>query len=176
MKHDLAVVTIADCHAHDNLASVREFDGVAHQIDDDLPQPSGIANDHIGDIAVEAHDKLELLGRRRHRYGPNDVANGVAELKWGALEFDLAGLNLGQIQDVVEKLKERLAGGENGLRVVLLLGAERRVEEEIGHSDDRIHRRSNFVAHAGEEGAFGAVGLLLPGSFGLLHRKTLAYR
>ena len=44
-----------------------------------------------------------------------------------------------------------------------LLGIERSVEEEIGHTDDAVHRSADFVAHRGEKFAFGGAG-----AFGVL--------
>ncbi len=36
--------------------------------------------------------------------------------------------------------------------------AECGIQEQAGHTDDRVERRSDFVAHAGQEFAFGLVG------------------
>ena len=46
---------------------------------------------------------------------------------------------------------------------------------QFGHSDDRVHRRTNVVAHAREKGALGLAGVfrLLQGVFQQLFRLTL---
>ncbi len=41
-----------------------------------------------------------------------------------------------------------------------LLGRQFGVEQQFRHADDAVHRRADFVAHIGEELAFGAVGRL----------------
>ena len=40
----------------------------------------------------------------------------------------------------------------------MLFGVERRIEQQVAHPDHGIHRRTNFVAHRGEEGALGMIG------------------
>ena len=41
-------------------------------------------------------------------------------------------------------------------RLALLRG-ERGVEDQLGHAEDRVHRRADLVAHVGEELALGAI-------------------
>ena len=44
------------------------------------------------------------------------------------------------------------------VEVVALLGVSSRVERQLGHADDAVHRRADLVAHVGEELALGAAG------------------
>ena len=46
------------------------------------------------------------------------------------------------------------------LGVLALLGGERRVEQQAGHPDHRVHRRADLVAHRREERALRLVGRL----------------
>ena len=52
--------------------------------------------------------------------------------------------------------QQRLAGVAHRLRVLALLGGQRRVEQQPGHADDAVHRRADLVAHRGQELALGA--------------------
>ena len=62
-----------------------------------------------------------------------------------------------------------------------LLVVERRVEQQVGHADDRVHRRADLMAHRGEEGALGlgrrvgrlASSLELRGPLGDLHLEVV---
>ena len=45
-------------------------------------------------------------------------------------------------------------------QVLALLGGQVGVERQLGHADDAVHRRADFVAHVGQELALGAVGRL----------------
>ena len=41
-----------------------------------------------------------------------------------------------------------------------LIGRQVRVEQQLGHSDDAVHRRANFMAERGDEPRFQARGFL----------------
>ena len=56
--------------------------------------------------------------------------------------------------------QQRIAAVADGLGVVALLGVERACPEKPAHADHGVHRRADLVAHGGEEGALGRVGLL----------------
>ena len=43
-------------------------------------------------------------------------------------------------------------------QIVPLLGGQFGLQGQVGHADDRIHRRPNFMAHPGEKVTFSPVG------------------
>ncbi len=45
------------------------------------------------------------------------------------------------------------------VEVLALLGVQVGVERQLGHADDAVHRRADFVAHVGQELALGPVRL-----------------
>ena len=71
---------------------------------------------------------------------------------------ELAGLDLREVEDVVDDGQQRLAGRLDHVQVFALLGGEVRVEGELGHADDAVQRGANLVAHVGQELALRAVG------------------
>ena len=79
------------------------------------------------------------------------VLDGAPDVERGGLEVDLAGLDLGEVQDVVDERQERVARGPDRLDEVPLLLAQRRVEEQARHPDDPVHRRPDLVAHRGQK-------------------------
>ncbi len=50
------------------------------------------------------------------------------------------------------------AGFRHDTEILALRFRDGCVQEQIGHADDRIHRRADFVAHVGEKIAFGPTG------------------
>ena len=48
-------------NADRDLPGGREFDGIAHQIDDDLMEPHGVAEQNIGDARVVIFDEREVF-------------------------------------------------------------------------------------------------------------------
>ncbi len=86
-------------------------------------------------------------------------------------EFELAGFDLGEIQNVVDHGQQRGGAVAHGLRIVELHGVERRFQQQLDHADDAVHRRANLVAHVGEEFALGFVRRC--GSFRRLDQRQL---
>ena len=80
------------------------------------------------------------------------------------LEDELAGLDLRQIEDVVDHLQQMLAVSLDGAKG---LDAMRRRaidplfgQQQIGITENGRHGRADFVAHVGQKLALGLVGLL----------------
>ena len=44
------------------------------------------------------------------------------------------------------------------LQILALLGVEVGIERQLGHAEDAVHGRADFVAHVGQEIALGLVG------------------
>ena len=97
----------------------------------------------------------------------HDGRNAVKDLlEWerNGLHGELSGLDLGEVEDVVEQPEERVGRRVDLIEIVLLSGGERGAEGELCEADDGVHRRADLVAHVGEEGALGprcALRLLL---------------
>ena len=78
-----------------------------------------------------------------------------------ALELHLAGLHLGQVEDVVDQREQVVGRGEDVVQVLVLLLvhlAEQLLLQHLGEADDRVQRRPELVAHVRQE-----VGLVLGG-------------
>ncbi len=73
------------------------------------------------------------------------------------------GFDLGQIEDIVDDAEQMLAGHDDAIQLFLLPHLPDFLLQQMGIADDGVHWRTDFMAHVGEEGAFGLVG-----DFGLL--------
>ncbi len=83
----------------------------------------------------------------------------VVQLKRDVLHLQLAGLDFREIEDIVDDVQQRI-GGQLDLRdIVLLAVIQGRAQTQFGHTDDRVHRRANFMRHIGQEGALRLAGL-----------------
>jgi len=83
---------------------------------------------------------------------------GPPEIKVDRLEVELAGLDLGDVQDVVDDEQQVVGRVPDGLQVVALLALEAGLQGYLGHADDGVHGRADLVAHLGQELALGPVG------------------
>src|SRR6516164_1538057 len=90
-----------------DLASIGELDGVADQIDQDLGQAAAVAvpwRQFAGKLKLECE---LLIGRQRLQRAANSLRN-ILDAVVGQFEHELAGLDLGQIQHVIDEPKQML--------------------------------------------------------------------
>ena len=139
----------------DHLALGGELDGVADQIHEDLPHPQRIAPQRAVLARRWPHDQLDALGLGGAREQAGALLEHLAEIERQLLERDLAGIDLGQIQQVVDDLQQHPGRGADGVGEARLGRGQGCAREELGHADHAVHRRAQLVAHAIEKVALG---------------------
>ncbi len=143
-----------------HLARGRELQRVREEVEDDLADPARVA-EHAGrELVVHRVGQLDVVVGRRRREQVEGTLDDAAQVHRLRVELDLAGLDLGEVEDVVDDREQGVARGLDRLGVLLLLGVERRVEQQAAHADDRVHRRPDLVAHGREERGLGLVRVL----------------
>jgi hypothetical protein len=135
-----------------------ELDGVTREVEQDLAQPPGIAGQVAGHVRIGQADELQagLVGANGD--DGSEVIEEAAQVEVDTLQLEPAGLDLAEVEDVVDKGQERIGRRSDGLGEAALGGIERRVQQEPGHADHAVHRRPDLVAHVGQEIALGLVG------------------
>ena len=140
---------------HD-LAALGELHGVAEQVDQHLAQPGDVADD-----APAARRRRAGTARSRP-LAPACAATRSSEPSTqsrtengSVLELELAGLDLGEVEDVVDDDEQGVAAGADRLGEVALLGRQVGVEQQPGHPDHGVHRRADLVRHGREERRLG---------------------
>ena len=91
-------------------------------------------------------------------HGAGGLFENVPQVELDRIEFHLAGLDLGEVEDVVDHGEQRIRRGAGGLDVVALLRGELGVQSQFRHSQDAVHGRPDLMAHVGQELALGQVG------------------
>ena len=184
--HADAVVLHADGHAlvagvafdeDADSALVGELDGVADEVDEGLLDAGGVGGDLGGERTagdqVEGELFLAGLGGEELFHVLEDLGGAAGD----GFDFELAGLDLGHVEDVVEDGEEVLGvatdGGGGGNALVLdAVG----IEEDIRETGDGGEGRADFVGHGREERALGAAGdfgVVAGGGGGLHQRENL---
>ena len=97
------------------------------------------------------------MGPKRQRL--EHVGQAVAQRERLAIEFELAGFDLGEIEDVVDHAQQRFRRAADDIGVFALFGRELRFQQQFRHAQNAVHGRADFVAHVGQELALGRVGL-----------------
>ena len=79
--------------------------------------------------------------------------DAFAEIERLLLQLEHAGLDLREVEDVVDHTEERVSARADDLGELLLLRRQLGAEQQAGHPDHGVHRRPDLVAHRREEGA-----------------------
>ena len=145
---------------HDHLALLGEFDRVADQVDQHLLQPQPVAGEMVGHLRRHLGEEREPFFGRAERERLHAAAELLAELEGEWLEAQAAGLDLRDVEDVVDDVQQRLGRRSHQVQRLALLRAQVAVEQQRRHAHDAVHRRPDLVAHVREELALGAVRLL----------------
>ncbi|MNZ32326.1 hypothetical protein D3C78_496490 [compost metagenome] len=165
MQLDLALVTPEALDAQHDFTLFGELRRVVAQVGQDLAQPQRVANQcgrQIGNRAVEQLQAF-ILGPQAYHIG--EVLQHVFQAERNTLQVHPAGFDLGEIEDVVDDPQQVLRRTMHFHNVVALPVIEVGAQRQVAHADNGIHRRADFMAHVGEEFAFGPCRLFgdLPG-------------
>ena len=137
-------------------AFVGELAGVAQQVEKALLELGAVGVKRAERRRTDDFETVRV--RRRQRLDDRaHLLDQTGEIDLFEIEVHLAGLDLRQIEDVVDQAEEMPAGiadlGEVGQKLVLPL-VLRGLVQHLAVADDRVQRRPQLVAHAGEEGRF----------------------
>src|SRR5437763_2198840 len=156
-----AEVGVGDLSADPHAALAGELDGVGHQVGDHLLDAQRVAQ-HLVGTRAQVRDQLQALalgqGTQAQEHAPRDVR----EIDGLGRHHHLAGFDLGEVEDVVDQSQQGAAALVHLLDVVPLGGVEVAVDalqQDLAEADDRRQRRTQLVAHAGEELGLELVGL-----------------
>ncbi|MNT16512.1 hypothetical protein D3C72_1516170 [compost metagenome] len=79
------------------------------------------------------------------------VLDQRTEVEGDVFEFELTGIELRQIEDIVEQFHQYLARVMGNRQLLLLFGIQRSVEGQRDHPEQAIEGRADFMAHVGQE-------------------------
>jgi hypothetical protein len=153
--------------AQRHLAEGGELHGVGQQVVEDLADASGVAQIAARDARLDRPVEVQALGLGRGAVQLGHAADqgGQVERREGQLE--LAGLDLGDVEDVAEHLLQQAARrGDQGGQLAAALGVGL-LGQAVADGDDPVQRRAQLVGHVGQEHRLGLVGALqLGGALG----------
>ena len=138
-----------------------ELDRVGKDVEEHLLELHRVPDIVVVEHGV--HDALVVhpLGGRLRVADGADAAQKVLGGNFFALHQHLAALDPAHVQDVVDEGEQETGGDPDfGDAVGHLVVVPDRIGRDGAHADDRVHGGADLVAHAGEEVAFGGVGLL----------------
>ena len=141
-------------------AAVGELDRVADQVEQHLLEPLRVRLDPDRQVRRQRHLEQQRARARLRLHQRPHVLDELVQVERMGRELEPAGLQLGQVEHVVEDVQQVLAGLARDLQVLALLRIERRAVQQRHHAQQAVEGRAQLVAHVGQEGALGAAGLL----------------
>ena len=143
--------------ADDHFALLGELDRVADEIEQDLPEPSGIADQGVGDVRLDLADQLQPFLVGAEGQGAQRLPQDAPQREPGVVELELAGLDLGEVEQVVDHVEQGIGRGLDDRQVLPLLVGARGFDGQLGHAEDGVHRRADLMADVGQELVLGPV-------------------
>ena len=122
LQLDAVLKLFLDRHDQHYLAVIGELDRVVDQVDEDLTETQRITHQVRRNIGLRGDQELELLVLSLVTHNDGEIVERIFKLKFGLLDIQLAGFDLGEVQNVVDDAQQGLGGGLHLVEVVACLG------------------------------------------------------
>ena len=109
-------------------------------------------------MRLDVDDQFQPFGIGPLQHQARDVAEHVLQNELADVDWQFAGFNLGQIENVIDDCQQVPARCLNAADVVGHARCRVDMCRQMAHADDGIEWGANFVAHVGEKFGFGATG------------------
>ena len=147
LKLTAAILCFLGTQPYRHAAGLGELDRVANQVEQNLAQAGFIAKNLARHVGGERPGDLQPLVERLRREQFDDVLDAGSNVDGLAAKLDAAGLDLREVQDLVDQPEKRRRGLLDRGGIGALLGRKRRLAYQARHSEDAVHRRPDLVTH-----------------------------
>jgi hypothetical protein len=141
-------------------ALVGELDRVADKVQQHLPDPAIVAAKSRGCGGRHVGRQLQPLGVSKRGGQLHRAVEQRDQVEFRLIQLHPAGLDLRQIEDVVQDRQQRVARCADGLDKCALLRVQFGVEQDARHSQHPVQGRAHLVAHGREKLGLRRVGPL----------------
>ena len=125
-----------------------------------MPEARGVARNDLRQFRGNITDQFQILLVRPKRQRLHRLPHVVPQVEIDGFQVELARLNFGEVKNLVDHSEQGVRGILDGVQIFALLLIQLRSECKFRHSDDAVHRRSDLMAHVGQEFALGQAGRL----------------
>ncbi len=153
-------VLLKEIDTNNNFSLLGELDCIPRQVDKDLAQPAGVAPQQGRDFGTHDADQLEALFARADGQHIHGFFHARAQIKIQTLQRQLAGFDLGEVQNVVDEVQQAFRARSGQFGVLSLLGIQLGLQEQLRHSNDTVHGGSDLMTHLRQKLRLGNVGQL----------------
>ena len=146
--------------ADPDVAGLREFNGIVHEIGHHLPQAHIIQQQQFSRIPVHIHLQQQGFLLETHPEHLPHLFEQLRQPGGDLFNVQLPRLHLGQVQDLVEQVQQAFPRRKDGGDIGGLPGILDHGVQDLGKADDRIQGRTDLVTHIGQKFPLGLVGPL----------------
>ena len=125
-----------------------------------LAQPAGVADHQRRHGGIEPQFELQALVAGAQAVQVAQVARQLRDAEFNQLEFDVAGLDFSQVEQVVDQAQQRLGAGVGQFDIAPLLRRQGLGQQQPGHAQHAVERRAHLMAHGVQELGLGPIGRL----------------
>ena len=148
-QHDAGAARLVAPDAQDDPAPLRELHGVREQVRQDLPQQAAVADQRVRHIVLDLARQRDVPAAEPGRERLHQRVEPLAQTERARLEDQLAGLDLREVENVVDDVEQRLGRFAHGVELVVLRRGQVGLAQQLGHPDHAVERRADLVAHVG---------------------------
>ncbi len=144
-------------HGDGDAARFGELHRVAGKVEQHLTQ-AALVGQNVGRVGGDGPHDLQTLVVSPRAEQFCDAARQAFHIDGSRVELQLAGLQPGVVEQVVDQAQQVFGGIAGGLGIGALGTVEAGPRQEADHADDAVQRRAHLVAHQAQEGV-GAAAL-----------------
>src|SRR5688572_20609250 len=126
---------------------MRELDGIPDQVDQYLAQTARTASQLRGKIRIDQTSHLQPLILCALGEGIGYIFYGVAKAEIDRIQRQLACLNSGEIQNVIQQSKQGFRTLQGSLEIIALFGCQRGIQRQFEHTHHAIHGCTELMTH-----------------------------
>ena len=142
---------VLDGRVHAHGPALGEFHGIADQVHQHLAKPQTVGLHQLRKVFRHVLLQRDSLRPRLRFQQARAVADLLAHVGRFGMQFQLAHLDLRQVENVVQQVHHRAARIGDQLHVALLFFGKVRLQQHVGEADHAVHRGADFMAHVGQE-------------------------
>ena len=131
-----------------------EFQGIAEQVEQHLPDSHRVGHDPVRQVGVELDGESDVLFTATWFIQPAQFGHQFTWAHGFNVHIESPGFDLGKIENVVEDGQQGVGRRVGKVQILVLLFVQRCIQRQPQHAQHAIHGRADFMAHVGKKLAF----------------------
>ena len=149
-------------HLHPHRPGRSELHRVIDQVEQHLAHTVGISQQVIRRRGIHCRRQCQPFVAGHEFESVMRFRNTLPQRKGNRVQLHASGLDLREIQDVIQQPQQRVGGRFGDPQMFALFIVQMSTQHQTHHAQHTVHRRSDFMTHVRQKLALGAVGLFSP--------------